>query len=308
MVSENNFFVIASYNIGERNCCLGSFLNVDKRDEELGAELPDVICLQECSWNARLPRIKMMGSRGYRLLGQTRGGKRDSINICKYCYTKSSVGESEADYVCLETYVRDSAREDKRIVLDGESFRTSNCSHEVLYDLNAIGDDWQSKRRHHILACKVKFYGEEVWILNIHLPAGGNYNSSSKNTWKWVIPLIEEWYSEKKLIVAGDWNFDAPAAFCEYAVVGDSIERQFEIRAEHLPNFKIKLDFNDSSTPTYRFCKQNESGPIVDKLVRLDAIAVSSSHFKMTDYIVCNDDLNEGEHGPVITKIVKNVP
>lgn len=299
--------MVATYNIGVKDCCLAQYLNVDRYDEQLGAVLPDIVCLQECSWSSRIHRVKMMLDKGYYLLGQTRGGKRDASIICEFCNTKSTTGD--ADYVCLETYVRLSSVKSQKIVLESENFRTSNCSHEVLYNLSAIGDDWQSKRRQHILACKVQFSGKKLWVLNIHLPAGAPYYQSSENVWKWIMPVVDEFYSEDMLVVAGDWNFDAPAAFAADSrnVVGRGTP--FEPPCD-VPAAARKLVFHTSDDPTYRLYKKKSAGDVVEDVnVRIDAVAASEGHFLMEDYsVIWPDELEKGEHSPLqcVIKSAKN--
>lgn len=232
---------VATHNISVCDCGLQEFIS------ESG--FPSVVFLQECSWNSRDFRSMLMRCLGYVLLGQTRGGLRES-NVNNLCEKKcQSAGEN---YVCLETYIHQDAVKD--LVPKNHDFRTSNCAHEVLLDSNNLAN---KKKRHHFLACKVWFGGEAVWVINVHLPAGdvidvvGSKNINEyknkgfekrdkrmvgekrriENGERWTISWdgrgfamssdyrwrclreLDEWYKGKAVIAAGDWNFDARAAF-----------------------------------------------------------------------------------------------
>jgi exonuclease III len=301
-VNANTQITVATFNISVSDDKIRDFL--------LKAHNPDIVCFQECSWNSKDIRVKMMREK-YVLLGQTRGGQRDNGN----------------DFICLETYLL----KDKSdfLVPETNDFRTCNCAHELLLSRFAANGNemiatWFNKRRHHLLACKIQFNKKDVWILNIHLTGSSDADGFTKSDdyrWKWQIPEIFDWYGDKKVIVAGDWNFDAYAALKQAEKCSSEKQRKplgsdqrFIIREDHKNGkaefFLKSLTFSENEKPTHRFqpkewkkgSRQNK-GDLKD--VRVDFVSVSKKYFKIDHYPMIGE-LSVGKHVPVIATITKS--
>lgn len=276
---EDNTLTIVTYNISQEDANLDTTLEPALVNEPR----PDIICLQETNEPSFAGRKSKMDGYGYVLLGATKDDRKD---------------------ICLETYILKSK---KNLLLNPNEWKCSSCTHEITYD----PDDLES-RRNMALACSLEFQNSKIWIVNLHFPFSPRktaYKESNDWHWKYSLPEFGDMYANKNVIFAGDWNFDAPAAFDGLDVVENPSTGSKFTRTHPMPIISSGLKFPDCSVvsdiekPTYNF-KGNG--------VRVDAIAYrhapthgpTAPALEFRSYKVYGDitKIGDGKHLPVIAK------
>lgn len=271
---------VASFNIGCNDQELFTFV-------ETSPQL-DVICVQECDWESRNERHKGMLQKFFRLAGSTKGASRED---------RKNATEKRPKIVCLETYIK---HPNGRLGLQpkSEAWRCSSHAHEITYDENRC-----ERRREMALSCNLVFQTTNIWIINIHLatrPDASGFSKSSDWHWRYSLPELGMWYNDKEVIIAGDWNFDAPSAFAGFDVVGRGTK--FFCESQHrLPIFGIGLQFFDCQTPTFRLAKKGVTDVRVDAIgYRRPPYPQVAEGLRLVQYDVPGKLTANSQHLPVV--------